>query len=40
MIAPNPTPGKFGIMAKLFRQVDILPKDQPLILLKQVEQKE
>jgi hypothetical protein len=40
MIAPDPTPGKFGIMAQLFRLVGNLPKDQQLILLKQVEQRE
>jgi len=40
MVAPDPTPGKFGTMAQLFRLVGNLPKDQQLILLKQVEQKE
>jgi Tfp pilus assembly protein PilZ len=36
MIAPNPTPGKFGIMAQLFRLVGNMPKDQQLVLLKQL----
>ncbi len=36
MIAPEPTPGKFGIMTRLFRLVGDLPKDQQLILLKQM----
>jgi hypothetical protein len=40
MIAQDPTPGKFGIMTQFFRLVGNLPKDQQLILLKQVEQKE
>ena len=36
MIAPDPTPGKFGIMTQLFRLVGNMPKDQQLILLKQL----
>ena len=36
MIAPDPIPGKFGIITRLFRLVGNLPKDQQLILLKQL----
>ena len=36
MIAPDPTSGKFGIMTRLFRLVGDMPKDQQLILLKQL----
>lgn len=36
MIAPDPMPGKFGITTRLFRLVDSMPKDQQLILLRQL----
>ena len=36
MIAPDPMPNKFGIMTRLFRLVDDMPKDQQLILLRQL----
>lgn len=36
MIATDPTPGKFGITTRLFRLVGDLPKDQQLILLRQL----
>ena len=36
MIAPDPTPGKFGITTRLFRLVGGMPKDQQLILLRQL----
>ena len=36
MIASDPTLGKFGITARLFKLVSDMPKDQQLILLKQL----
>ena len=36
MIASDPTTGKFGITARLFNLVSEMPKDQQLILLKQL----
>jgi Tfp pilus assembly protein PilZ len=36
MIASDPTLGKFGITARLFNLVSEMPKDQQLILLKQL----
>jgi len=36
MIAANQAPGKFSITARLFKLVGDLPKDQQLILLKQL----
>ena len=36
MIAPDPTLGKFDITTRLFRLVGEMPKDQQLILLKQL----
>ena len=36
MMADNPTIGKFNITARLFKLVSDLPKDQQLILLKQL----
>lgn len=36
MIAPDPTLDKFGITTRLFRLVGELPKDQQLVLLKQL----
>ena len=36
MIAPDPTPGKFGITTRLFRLVGNMPKEQQLVLLKQL----
>ena len=36
MSAPDPTPGKFGITTRLFRLVGGMPKDQQLILLRQL----
>ena len=36
MIAPDPTPDKFGITTRLFRLVGNMPKDQQLILLRQL----
>ena len=36
MIAPDPKPGKFGITTRLFRLVGDMPKDQQLILLRQL----
>ncbi len=36
MITPDPTPGKFGTTTRLFRLVDGMPKDQQLILLRQL----
>jgi Tfp pilus assembly protein PilZ len=36
MIAANPPPGKFSITARLFKLVGNMPKDQQLILLKQL----
>ena len=36
MIAPNPTPGKFGVTTRLFKLVGDMPKDQQLILLRQL----
>lgn len=36
MIAPDPTPGKFGITTRLFKLVAEMPQDQQLILLKQL----
>ena len=38
MIAPDPTPGKFGTMLQLFRLIGNMPKDRQLIILEQVEQ--
>jgi Tfp pilus assembly protein PilZ len=36
MIAPDPTTGKFGITTRLFRLVGNMPKEQQLILLRQL----
>lgn len=36
MIAPDPSQNKFGITRRLFRLVSELPKDQQLVLLKQL----
>ena len=36
MIAPDSPPGKFGITTRLFRLVGDMPKDQQLILLRQL----
>ena len=36
MIAPDPTPGKFGITTRLFRLVGNMPKEQQLVLLRQL----
>jgi Tfp pilus assembly protein PilZ len=36
MIAPDPTPGKFGITTRLFKWVGGMPQDQQLILLRQL----
>jgi Tfp pilus assembly protein PilZ len=36
MIASEPTPGKFSITARLFNLVSEMPRDQQLILLKQL----
>ena len=36
MTSPDPELGKFGITARLFRLVNAMPKDQQLILLKQL----
>jgi Tfp pilus assembly protein PilZ len=36
MIAADPSMGKFGITARLFKLVSDMPKDQQLILLKQL----
>jgi Tfp pilus assembly protein PilZ len=36
MMASDPTLGKFGITARLFKLVSDMPKDQQLILLKQL----
>jgi len=40
MNAPDPTPGKFGTTLQLFRLVGKMPKDQQLIILEQVEQRD
>ena len=36
MIAPDPTPGKFGITTRLFKLVDNMPIEQQIILLRQL----
>ena len=36
MIAPDPTEGKFGITTRLFRLVGNMPKEQQLVLLRQL----
>jgi Tfp pilus assembly protein PilZ len=36
MIAPDPTPGKFGITKQLFKLVGDMSKDQQLVLLRQL----
>jgi Tfp pilus assembly protein PilZ len=36
MIASDSAPGKFGIMTRLFRLIDSMPRDQQLTLLKQL----
>ena len=36
MIAPDPTPGKYAITTRLFQLVGGMPKDQQLILLRQL----
>jgi len=36
MMASDPTLGKFGITVRLFKLVSEMPKDQQLILLKQL----
>lgn len=36
MIAPDSTPGRFGITTRLFKLVGGMPKDQQLILLRQL----